>query len=147
MAQEHLGSRIAALYELQSAHLDPRLRELGVSWASFQLLTAVYAADGQSQNQIAQRLGIKPATMSEAVFNHSQKGLMEQVVSSSDRRVKGLKLTPKGRKLVETIRESLSESERAMVAGLSASELRFAIEVFDKMLKSMEENLRKSAAL
>ncbi len=147
MAQELLGPRIAALYELQSAHLDPRLKELGVSWASFQLLTAVYAATGESQNQIALRLGIKPATMSEAVFNHAKKGLMEQVVSTSDRRVKSLKLTPKGRKLVESIREGLGDSERVMTSGLSASEHRSAIEVIDKMLKSLEENLRKTAAL
>ena len=146
MAKEQLGPRIAALYELQSAHLDPKLRSLGVSWASFQLLAAVYGAEaGDTQNRIADRLGIKPATMSEAVFNHVQKGLLEQTTNGSDRRAKALRLTPKGRKLVESIQEGLGEAEAALAKGFSVSETRELAAVFDRMLKNLEENLKKSA--
>ena len=72
-----IGAKVAAIYELQSAWLEPRLRAIEVSWTTFQLFSAIQAAGGKSsQVAVARRLGVTPATLSETVFAHVQNGLM-----------------------------------------------------------------------
>ena len=59
MAKTLIGTRIAAIYELQAEWMEPKLTELGISWATFQLLTTVAnAGDGASQIEVARRLGL-----------------------------------------------------------------------------------------
>jgi MarR family transcriptional regulator, transcriptional regulator for hemolysin len=137
MGDEWIGPRIAALYERQSAWLEPRLAALGVPWGTFQLLTAVAAAAGRaSQAEVARRLGITPATLSETVFSHVQRGLLEQVSSESDRRVKTLRPTDRGRALLRKIHALLEEAEAATMEGLTSGERDQLARLLDKVLDS-----------
>ena len=79
MAQHLIGTRIAAIYERQAEWLEPRLADLGVSWATFQLLTTVAGAGEEaSQIEVARRLGVTAATLSESVQGHVGRGLLKQ---------------------------------------------------------------------
>ena len=67
MPSELIGSRVATLYELQSAWLEPKLKEMGVRWTTFQLLATIFGAgDDARQAEVARRLGVSPATLSES---------------------------------------------------------------------------------
>lgn len=140
MITEQIGARVAAVYELQSAWLEPRLRDIGVNWTTFQLLTTVSSAGKKaSQVEVARRLGVTPATLSEAVYTHVQKGLLEQVASNRDRRVKVLQLTEQAKAQMRLIRRLVNESEEVMVRGLSnqdADQLSLALGV---LLGNLEE--------
>ena len=54
MAKTLIGTRIAAIYELQAEWMDPKLDELGITWSTFQLLTTVAnAGERASQVEVA----------------------------------------------------------------------------------------------
>lgn len=142
MTSEQIGARIATLYELQSAWLEPRLAGMGVSWTTFQLLATVTAAGrAASQVEVARRLGVTPATLSETVFLHVKRGLLEQVTSSRDRRVKVLRLTPDAKTLMRQIKRLLEESESLMTAGIGQEDSANAARILDRLRENLETAL------
>jgi len=139
VAQQLIGVRIAAIYDLQAEWLEPRLAELGVSWATFQLLTTVAGAgDEPSQIEVATELGVTAATLSESVQSHVERGLLKQSKSKSDKRVKVLSLTAKSRRTMLKIRDLVTRSEEAMVRGLLPQELSATATVLDRVRRNLE---------
>ena len=139
MAQQLIGVRIAAIYDLQAEWLEPRLADLGVSWATFQLLTTVAGAgDEPSQIEVATELGVTAATLSESVQSHVERGLLKQSKSKSDKRVKVLSLTAKSRRTMLKIRDLVTRSEEAMVRGLLPQELSATATVLDRVRRNLE---------
>ena len=130
---------MAAVYELQSAWLEPRLRAIGVNWTTFQLLTTVSSAGKRaSQVEVARRLGVTAATLSETVFTHVQKDLLEQVASSQDRRVKILQLTDKAKGLMRQIKKLIGESEALMSKGLLNGDSEQLAALLDRVMENLE---------
>ena len=137
-----LSARIATVYELQSAWLEPHLRELGVRWTTFQLLATIYGAEkGISQIEVAQRLGVAPATMSESVQLHVDKGLIRREADVKDKRVKLLVLTQEGRAIMSKIGLKLRELEAVVAAELSQSESATCAKALDKIIQLLELKL------
>jgi DNA-binding MarR family transcriptional regulator len=146
MADSVLIPRIAALYELQSLLLSPKLRKLGMNMATFQLLAAVQGAGEEcSQAEIAGRLGVSPATLSETVHVHFKKGLLEQVPSEKDRRVKYLRLTKQGNSKMKDVRKVINDIEEKMTDGISGSSLRSAAQAMDDAIENIEKLITKEA--
>ena len=144
MARPLIGTRIAAIYELQAEWLEPRLADLGVSWATFQLLTTVVGAGEEaSQIEVATRLGVTAATLSESVQGHVDRGLLKQSRSKSDKRVKILSLTAKSRRTMQRIRDVVTESEEALSRGLLPQELSATATVLDRVMRNLESESTK----
>jgi DNA-binding MarR family transcriptional regulator len=124
--------------------MEPRLRELGISWATFQLLTTVANIGPKaSQIEVARRLGITAASLSEAVQAHVARGLIEQIPHPKDKRIRILRLTPASQQIVSSIKDLVLKSETAMTKGLSAAEVASASAVLDRVLVNLEESLRE----
>ncbi len=139
MKSERLGPHIAAVYELQAAWLEPELRKLGIRWNTFQLLSAVQHSGGRAaQVEIARRLGVTPATLSESVRSHVQAGLIEQAPSNADRRARMLSLTVEGRRLMDEIGKRLAECESTMMRGLSDKQLEQARRVLEQVYQNLQ---------
>ncbi len=142
MAKTLIGTRIAAVYELQAEWMEPKLDELGISWATFQLLTTVAnAGDSASQIEVARRLGVTAATLSESVQNHVERGLLTQSQSSKDKRVRVLRLTSRSEEIVRSIRDLVFESDEAMTRGILPNELTVATKVLDRVMQNLESTL------
>lgn len=141
MAVPPLGSRVAALNELLSAWLEPTLKAEGLSWSTFQLLVTISSGGGASQIDIARDMGVTPATLSESVHSLVKRGLIEQVPSDTDRRVKLLRLTQQAVHKLGKVRAAAAESERIMVEGLPAKELEACARVLDTLTARMEQAL------
>ncbi|MBN8691410.1 MAG: winged helix-turn-helix transcriptional regulator [Armatimonadetes bacterium] len=142
MAESQLVPLIAAIYEYQAAYLEPKLKKIGLSLGSFQLLAAVHAAgEGASQIDIARRLGIAPATLSETVQIQVNNGMLEQVTSKVDRRVKSLVLTNDAKKKLEEVRKMIQQLEQAMLAKLPPANLNVTLSTLETVLDNVEEIL------
>ena len=145
MPSEQIGARIATVYELQSAWLEPRLKGIGVSWGTFQLLTTINSAGKRaSQVEVARRLGVTAATLSETVFTHVQRGLIDQVATNRDRRVKVLQLTDRSKGLLRQIKKLISESENLMAKGLKDVEAEQLAGLLDRVLLNLESDTEPS---
>jgi DNA-binding MarR family transcriptional regulator len=94
-------------------HLEPR---------HFAVLRALRAADGQSQQAVADRLQIPPSTMVSLVDHLEQEGLLERRMHAADRRTRQLRLTPSGMQVLEEAIRLGNQWEQQICAGLSGAE-------------------------
>lgn len=134
-----LTPRIAALYELQAALMEPELKRLGINWTTFQLLMSVRSQGGNvSQASVARNLGITPATLSEAVAVQVRKGLLKQQNDPADKRVRTLSLTPKAEKLMDQVTEVISEVEKITLKGIGNSTTSAGVKLLDKCIDNLE---------
>jgi len=145
MSDFALGARIAAVYELHAQLLEPKLREMGISWASFQLLAAAHAAGKSgSQAELARRLGLSPATLSEAVQAHISRGLLVIERSPTDARVRLVRLTPRGQDIMRKVQTALDSIATTMLKGVPKSEVQVAQRVLDRIVRNLENQLAES---
>lgn len=137
--ESQIGPLIATIYELQSSWLEPRLKKSGMRWTTFQLLATVMAAgDGASQAEVARRLGVAPATLSESVHAHVESGHLVQEPSPADRRKKILRLTPSAKKKMGEVGKHVRELESRMSRSLSGPELLDLERLLEKVVENLE---------
>lgn len=140
--RDSLTAHATLLTELLAAKTAPALKAAGVSNAIFDLLSAVRAAGGRAtQNELANRLGVKPPTLSEAAQLAIRQGLLEVFVLPGDRRAKLLRLSPSGKQTLQRIMREISSAERECLEGIDPDELSVAIEV----LRKASMNLARSS--
>lgn len=141
MARPQIGPKIAAVYEMQSVIMEPRLKQQGIRWTTFQLLVTVSAlGDQATQAEVGRRLGIAPPTLTESVQAHTQKGLLQQVPCPTDKRAKVLRLTHKGRQLIGSIRTIVKQTEDLLQAGLSEKQAAQLSALLDKAILALEKS-------
>jgi DNA-binding MarR family transcriptional regulator len=132
-------ARIAILYDRQSAAVEPALQRLNCSWVTFQLLTVLHGQGSVSQAEVARRLGVSPATLSESVRGHLARGLIRQTASGSDKRLKLLSLSDSGQKMLSNVVQEMSMVELKMVSILSEREVATLSKLLDKLISSLPE--------
>lgn len=140
VTNSQLGPLIATIYELQSAWLEPRLKSAGIRWTTFQLLATILGAgDEASQAEVARRLAVSPATLSESVQIHVEKGLITQEAAPKDRRKKVLRLTAAGKKKMSSVGKHVQELETQLTQGISPKDL----QLIETSLGKIAENIEK----
>jgi len=127
-----LAEDVSILADMLAASIEPVLKPHGLSIRAFDILAAIRAAKGkESQAQIADRLEIKPSSLTENVQALIKRGFLEQK-EGADRRVKQLALTSAGnRVLCDCIKAFESAEERAF-QGISHKQIEGAQKVLQK---------------
>lgn len=137
---ESLTAQALRLSELLNAALVPVLAVQGLKPSTFDLLSTVHAAGPDAtQAEIAERLGIKPPSLTEAL--RGVKDFVEQVPSERDSRVKHLRLTAQGRKSLTATIKSVEAISTAIAAGIDRGQLAIAIEVLKKANRLLAQSL------
>jgi len=99
----------------------------------FALLRAVGAAEGQSQQAIAERLQIPPSRMVAFVDALEARGLLERRHNPLDRRARALHLTDDGRELLGRAFVLAAEFERDLCAQLGDGEREQLLELLQRV--------------
>ena len=104
--------------------LDRRLRDLGVSQASW-LTIAVVARAGQplSQTELAQRLAVEGATMVAMIDRLSEAGFVVREHSPTDRRVNLVALTKAGSRLYGKVKAEADAFSQELLAAVDKEKL------------------------
>jgi DNA-binding MarR family transcriptional regulator len=110
-----VGFHSSRLWRERMARLDLDTREVV-------LLRHVAAAEGQSQQTLAETLQIPPSRMVALVDGLEQRGLLERRPIPADRRVRALYLSREGRRVLRKVMEASAEHETELCAGLDAAE-------------------------
>jgi len=143
--RDSVSGQAGLLVELLTASMAPELKRVGLSLATFELLSAVQAGGGRAaQADIAKRLGISAPSLSESVGNAVRKGFLIQIANGADARVKQLKLTPEGRTAVRTILKAIAEAETSMLAGLTEEQVGDTIDVLTVMTRNLARRLERA---
>jgi DNA-binding MarR family transcriptional regulator len=110
-----VGFHSSRLWRERMARLDLDPREVV-------LLRHVAAAEGQSQQALAESLQIPASRMVALVDGLEQRGLMERRPIAGDRRVRALHLSRDGRRVLRKVMDASAKHEAELCSGLDASD-------------------------
>lgn len=96
--------------------------------------------DGLTQQQLAQSLGIRPQSASEAVTILEEQGLIEKAPNPQDKRSFLLYITREGRNRQAQIQAERIQNARRIFAPLNEEEKQTLQSLLEKVVAALEEN-------
>ena len=105
-----------------AARFAERLAPLGLQNRHFGLLTQLAAGEGQTQQQLADAMGVHRNVMVGLVDDLEDRGLVQRRRHPGDRRAHALHLTPAARDLLGRAQHAADEHDAEMLAGLDATD-------------------------
>lgn len=139
--------RSAAMGRLHSAArlartaLAARLLDHGFYAGQDQIMLALARDDGQTPGQLAQRLGVRPPTITKTINRLQAQGVLEKRASENDARQAHVFLTQTGREAIKMIEKSVRRTEKQALRGLDKKEQKALL----KLLARIEANLGTGA--
>ncbi len=149
LALRSVPARGAALDESGLAHLvgyaasraalelkkvfTSRMDRFGLRIAEFSILMLVASNDDVNQKQLGQALDISPPNMAVTLDRMAERGWIERVRSTHDRRAQHIHLTAAGRALAVRARKIAATMEEPALAALSLAERALLIELLRKV--------------
>ena len=115
------------------------LEELGLYHGQPRLLHVLWREEGPTQSELAERVHVRPATMTKMLQRMAEAGFVERRRDSKDQRVVRVYLTDAGRQVQERVHQVWAQMEHDVLEGFSPEERRL-LRVF---LLRIRENLRE----
>jgi DNA-binding MarR family transcriptional regulator len=128
-----VGFLISQLGFFSSRGFTEALEPAGIDPRQFLLMRFVAAAEGQSQQALAERLAVPASRMVALVDHLEEAGLVERRPDPEDRRVRGLHLTRKGRGVLERAGKIAIDYETRLCAGINREERELLIDLLQKL--------------
>ncbi|GGA96441.1 MarR family transcriptional regulator [Brucella endophytica] len=131
------------LYRLQSAarlgrtSLATRLLEHGLYAGQDAIMLQLAAEDGLPPGVLAQRLGVRPPTVTKTIARLQSQGFVTKQASERDQRQSHVFLTESGRDVIRVIEKSIRKTEKDALRGLDKRERKTLL----KLLSRLEINL------
>ena len=135
-APRSVGFLISQLGFFSSKGFMEALEPLGIGPREFLLMRFVASTEGQSQQALAERLGVPPSRMVAMVDHLEEGGLVERRPDPGDRRVRGLHLTRKGRGVLDKAGAIAIDYETRLCAGINREEREQLIDLLQKLQES-----------
>jgi MarR family transcriptional regulator, organic hydroperoxide resistance regulator len=113
-------------------------REVGLSTATWFLLTMLIEEDGISQGEVSHRFEVDPSRITRLAQRLEGEGLLRRKRDPEDNRVVRLHISPEGRLLIESRqerREGFEERLRQEFAQEELAEFRRALGVVSRLMK------------
>jgi DNA-binding MarR family transcriptional regulator len=111
-----------------------RIAEVDLNPPLFRVLNLIDAAEGRSQQAIGAAIQVPPSRMVALVDELEQRGLVERRPDPTDRRVRALYLTRKGRTALKRGREIARTHEEELTRGMSATDRTRLTKLLQKMV-------------
>lgn len=137
-----VSARLQAVARLARTDLAARLLEHGFYAGQDQIMLALSVEDGLTPTQLANRLGVKPPTITKTINRLQAQGFLTKTGSETDARIAHVTLTETGSEAIRAIEKSVKRSEKALVKGLDKKERKALL----KLLSRVEGNLGQSGA-
>lgn len=102
--------------------LDEAFLNSGLITPQFGVLSVLLSSGPISQGEISQRMGIDKATMVKLVDGLEQRGLLKRTPDRTDRRVRIVDVTAKGKKTFSQLIKKAREVEARFTSRLSSEE-------------------------
>jgi DNA-binding MarR family transcriptional regulator len=138
IAGDRAPSTLAFLLSQVGVHaarrFGERMEEIDLQPPLFRILNLVDVAEGRSQQAIGEAIQVPPSRMVALVDELERRGLVERKPHPSDRRVRALYLTPKGRTTLARGREIASAHERELTRGMSPTDRKRLVELLQQLV-------------
>ena len=130
-------SRLHSVARLARTALAARLLAHGFYAGQDQIMLALDAEDGQTPGQLAQRIGVRPPTITKTINRLQAQGFLEKRASRADARQAHIFLTDAGRETIHAIEKSVKKTEKQALKGFDKKEQKALF----KLLARIEANL------
>ena len=139
-----LGFLLVDITRLQRWEFERRISNAGLDLTpgEARALLNIQARAGGRQNEIAERMGIEPMTLSGYIDKLEALGLVERVQDPADRRAKNVVLAPNAESTLKAIRKHTGSLIDDMQDGLNEVER----EQLRQMLKKVKANILSMAS-
>jgi len=135
-APRSVGFLISQLGFFSSRGFMEALEPVGIGPREFLLMRFVATSEGQSQQALAERVGVPASRMVALVDHLEQAGFVERRPDPDDRRVRGLYLTRKGGAVLERAGKIAIDYETRLCAGINREEREQLIDLLQKLQAS-----------
>jgi len=132
-APRSVGFLISQLGFFSARGFMEALAPVGIDPKEFLLIRFVAASEGQSQQALAERLGVPASRMVALVDRLEEEGLVERRPNPEDRRIRGLHLTRKGKGVLERAGKIAIDYETQLCAGINREEREQLIDLLQKL--------------
>jgi len=132
-----LGFLVHDVSRLRRRVVDRALKPLGVTRSQWWVLAFLSRSDGMSQVALADELDLGKVALGQLIERLEKTGLVERRPDDADRRMKRVFLTRRSRALIARIRESVSVTEKEIVADIDDGDLKTTA----LTLRAMKETL------
>ena len=130
-------NRMHAAARLARTTLAARLATHGFYAGQDQIMLALDREDGQTPGTLADRLGVRPPTITKTINRLQAQGFLEKRASEEDARQAHISLTETGREAIRAIEKSVKKTEKQALKGLDKKEQK----QLHKLLARIEANL------
>ncbi len=121
------------------AHASRHLSTLEICTSDFGILEVLLHKGELPVNTIGKKVLLTSGSITAAVDRLEGKGLVERRNHPKDRRVKVIRLTPRGRKFIENIFGDHSKAIEKTISVLSGNERKLLVKLLKKLGKNSEE--------
>lgn len=135
-------SRLQSAARLSRTALAARLNGHGFYAGQDQIMLALSHEDGQTPGQLAQRLGVRPPTITKTINRLQAQGFLGKKASESDARQAHISLTEAGRDAIKAIEKSVRKTEKQAFKGLDKKDQK----LLSRLLAKIEANLSDAVA-
>ena len=142
MNKDHLpcGELMKRIHEAMDAHANSQMQKTGITFTQFKWLVALYETGGgtASLKELERSFRVAQSTAAGIVSRLEKKHFLESFTDPQDKRIKRVRITEEGCAVCESTYETMVESERRMLAGLTAEEQ----EQFRGYLQRVYDNIK-----
>ena len=115
------------------------LDELGLYRGQQFVLCALWAEEGITHSELAERLHVHPATVTNAIKRMEQAGFVERRPDLEDQRVSRVYLTDAGREIQDAVEGVWAELEEQTLDGFSEAERSTLEQFLERILRNLIE--------
>jgi DNA-binding MarR family transcriptional regulator len=119
---EFAGQLFFRLWRASHTRIAAALEAIDLTPAQFGLLNVLGAHAGAIQQEIGSAMGIDPSTMVSLIDELEAGGLAKRRPHPNDRRAREVRITPKGRRVLEQARQLVLRVEGEVLQGLTDAE-------------------------
>ena len=139
MHDNDIGILLKKINDLMEKSANRDMKESGLTFSQHHVLVFLKKRKGEpaSLKEAEREFKVAQSTMAGLVCRLEEKGLIESYYDPSDKRVKMIRLSSEGSRIVEKTHRNFKAAQKLLVKGLSAEENAKLLE----MLKTVYENV------
>lgn len=134
------GFLIRRLHQIHTWLFDEETRGFQITAVQYSLLTALFEHGQMDQNTVALEIGLERSSVAEVLPRLEERNLIERTPSESDRRVKLVKLTRKGRLVVRRMEAAVQRAHARTIEALPEAERDLFMLQLIRLVEANQEN-------
>lgn len=130
-----LLSRTGQFSRLSAQLIDQQLADIGITYQEMRVAGLIMGETNMTQKALAEKLMVRPATLSVAISKLEKTGIVKRIQSKTDKRVNYLKLIPSNK--VGRVDQLLRDIETTLTQGIPRSDLVTTHRVLDQLISNL----------